>query len=260
MKNPTPLHRFKADNLQVEVYQTREEMGLAAAEAFGTYIRSIQHARPRIRSIFASAPSQNEFLRGINALEGIGWEKITAFHMDEYIGLAPHSPQSFSYFLKERLFRFHNFKNIETIKGDAPDIRQECLRYARLLEEAPIDFVALGIGENGHLAFNDPPVADFNDPETVKTVQLEERCIQQQVHDGAFPDYGSVPKTAITLTIPALMKAERAIIVVPGEFKAQAVCDTLKGPISESCPASILRTHPNALLMLDADSARHVIY
>ena len=205
--------------------------------------------------IFAAAPSQNEFLETLRGAEKIDWKRVTAFHMDEYLGLSADAPQSFRRYLKERLFDRVHPGEVHLIAGEAPSPEEECARYAHLLAEAPIDIVCLGIGENGHLAFNDPPVADFADPKMVKVVELDEACRRQQVHDGCFARFEEVPTHAITLTIPVLLSGGWLYCVVPGPTKREAVEKALTSPISPACPASILRTHARARLYLDRDSA-----
>ena len=200
---------------------------------------------------------RNEFLKGL--LEApIDWARVRAFHMDEYIGLVSEAPQAFGIFLRERLFGKVGFLAVHYIDGGATDLKKECERYAGLLLEYPPDIVCMGIGENGHIAFNDPPVADFNDPYVVKVVELDLPCRQQQVNDGCFSDLGLVPTHAITLTVPALMAGRFIYGVVPGPLKAEAVYHALKGKVEEKCPASILREHAHAELFLDADSAKLV--
>jgi len=185
----------------------------------------------------------------------IDFSRITAFHMDEYIGLPADAPQGFGNFLKTHIFNSCNFANVHFINGCCPDPDKECERYSDLLSNVHIDIVLLGIGENGHIAFNDPSIADFHDPKMVKVVTLEQVCRQQQVNDGCFDELEQVPTHAITLTVPTLMKADYHFCVVPSRLKAKAVADTLEGPVSEACPASILRTAPNACLYLEEESA-----
>jgi glucosamine-6-phosphate deaminase len=172
--------------------------------------------------------------------------------MDEYIGLDAAAPQRFSNFLKERLFDRLPFREVHLIE---PETLDPVKHYETLLKTSPIDLVCLGIGENGHLAFNDPPVADFNDPVWVKIVDLDDVCRRQQVNDGCFAAFDDVPKQAITLTIPALMSGKRLICTVPGQTKRQAVQRTLNDPISTACPATILRNHQACTLFLDKDAA-----
>lgn len=203
--------------------------------------------------MFAAAPSQNEFLEELLKHE-IEWSRITAFHMDEYIGLCKDSPQLFSFYLKTHLFEKVNLKNVFYLNSINEDNKEECRRYSKLLNEKPIDIVFMGIGENGHIAFNDPPVADFNDKETVKIVELDLPCRQQQVNDGCFSSIDDVPKYALTLTIPALLSADYLSVAVPGKRKAEAVYKTLFDEISTDCPATILRNHKNAVLYIDCES------
>lgn len=249
---------FRVDLLDVYVYVDREELGRSAAQSVAKQIRTLLGKIEHIRMVFAAAPSQNEFLKYL-AQEKIDWQRITAFHMDEYLSLESGAPQRFGNFLKERLFDVVPFGSVYYIDSEAGDIKAECKRYAELLLKEPIDIVCMGIGENGHLAFNDPPVADFNDPEAVKVVELDEVCRQQQVHDDCFASIDEVPVQAITLTIPVLMSAHFLSVVVPGKAKVDAVEKTIRGPISEQCPASVIRTHPGAVLFLDKDSAQKII-
>ncbi|MFQ5865824.1 MAG: glucosamine-6-phosphate deaminase [bacterium] len=254
-----PVRRFFVDSLQVLVFADRAKMGRAAGQAVAEKMRVLLEKQNEVRMIFAAAPSQNEFLTELARTTQIDWARVTAFHMDEYLGLPGEAPQGFGRFLRERLFDKVPFKAVNYIRAAASDVQDECKRYAGLLREAAIDIVCLGIGENGHIAFNDPPVADFNDPEWVKVVELDERCRQQQVNDGCFAAIEDVPEQAITLTVPTLMSAEALFGVVPGPAKAQAVCHALSGPIDPVCPASILRRHQNAVLFLDVDSAAKLI-
>jgi glucosamine-6-phosphate deaminase len=242
----------KFDHLAVEVFASRQRMGAAAAEAVAAIIRGCEE--PRV--IFACAPSQNEFLAAL-VEQPLDWSRVTAFHMDEYVGLNAAQPQSFRCYLRGHLLdQVGPLRAFHAIRGEAEDLDGECERCAQLLREKPIDLVCLGIGENGHLAFNDPPVADFVDPKLIKKVELDLACREQQVHDGCFPTLNAVPRSALTLTIPALLSARHVSCVVPGERKANAVRDALLGPISTACPASALRTHPRAQLHLDSAAAR----
>lgn len=250
----------KQDLLTYKIYPTREEMGKAAAAEAAEAIRTLLARKGEINMIFAAAPSQNEFLAALTADKSIDFTKINAFHMDEYIGLPADAPQGFANFLRRSLFDKVPFKSVNTIDCTAPDPEKECERYAALLKEYPCDIVCMGIGENGHIAFNDPHDADFHDPKTVKVVSLDEVCRQQQVNDGCFKNIDEVPKYALSLTIPTLVAPEYIFCVVPAKTKANAVKNTLTGPISEACPATILRRHRNAVLYLDMDSAALVLY
>jgi glucosamine-6-phosphate deaminase len=246
---------IKADQLEVIISNSRMLMGEAAAIAVASKIRELLSTKEEINIVFAAAPSQNEFLASLIKEEGIHWNKINAFHMDEYIDLPATAPQGFGYFLRERLFGQVEFKTVHYLNGNANDPEAECLRYARLLEDFPVDIVCLGIGENCHLAFNDPHVAFFDDPLTVKQVELDLACRQQQVNDGCFTDLSEVPVKALTITIPALLKSTCAFCIVPGEKKAEAIRHTLEDRIQELYPSTIMRNHPNAILFIDKDSA-----
>ena len=245
----------KKDLLNIQIYKTRSEMGEAAARDIKACILSLLEKKESIRMIFAAAPSQNEVLAALANDKEIPWERVDAFHMDEYIGLDAEAPQGFGNFLNRAIFGVAPFRSVSYIDITADDAERECERYAALLCAAPIDIVVMGIGENGHIAFNDPPVADFNDPKAVKPVVLDEICRQQQVNDGCFPSIDRVPTHAITLTCPTLASAEYLFCIVPAPTKAEAVYHTLHDEISERCPATILRTHENAVLYLDGDSS-----
>jgi glucosamine-6-phosphate deaminase len=241
--------------MRVLVYDSRASMGEAAAKAVAEGIRQYVKTQGRVHMVFAAAPSQNEFLAALIKEPDVDWTKVYAFHLDEYIGLPENASQRFAKFLQERLFNLLPFKEVHYLDGNAPNVEAEISRYSRLLAEHPLDIACIGIGENGHLAFNDPPVANFRDPVLVKKVELESRCREQQVHDGCFERLELVPTHALTLTIPAIMSAKEIHCIVPGPTKTQAVRDTLYGPISEECPASILRTHDRAVLYLDTEAA-----
>jgi glucosamine-6-phosphate deaminase len=239
------------DQLALEIHPTRAASGHSAGTAAAAAIRAALAEKGSARVVFAAAPSQNETLETLADAPGIRWQNVAAFHMDEYIGLDAGAPQRFAKFLDARLFEKLPFGAVNRIScAPGEDPREVCAAYARLLDAAPVDVVCLGIGENGHLAFNDPP-ADFNDPLRVKVVTLDEACRQQQVNDGCFPNLGAVPRQAVTLTIPALLSAACLICTVPGPRKHAAVRAALLGEISGDCPASILRTHPNVTMYVD---------
>lgn len=246
---------FKKEELTVKISPTREEMGNEAAKNVIDTIKELQQNKDEINMIFAAAPSQQEFMQQLTSDKSIDWTRINAFHMDEYIGLEKDASQAFGNFLKDRLFSKAPFKSVHYIDKQAEDPQKECDRYTDLLEKYPVDIVCLGIGENGHIAFNDPHVADFNDPKMVKVVDLDMACRTQQVNEGCFSELKLVPTQAITITIPALLKAEYMFCMVPAENKAQAVYRTLNGDIDEECPATILRTKEKAVLYLDKESA-----
>ena len=246
---------FRAGQLNVYVYESRPKMGAAAAATIGAEIRRLIQERERAVGIFASAPSQNEFLAALAAAPGIDWPRVVGYHLDEYLGMDEHAPQSFRRFLIDRLVSKVPFGEFHGLGGDTDDAAAECERYAASLAEDPPQFAVLGIGENGHLAFIDPPFCDFNDPQAVKAVELDEVCRAQQVNDGAFDSIENVPRHALSLTIPTIMATPRLFAIVPGPAKRQAIKATIEGPIETSCPASILRTHPDAHLFIDKDSA-----
>ena len=249
------MKTFEKDLLKVNVYSSRDEMGAgAAADVKAAILRALSE-KETINMIFAAAPSQNEVLANLANDKEIPWGRVNAFHMDEYIGLDKDAPQGFGNFLRAAIFGVAPFKSVNYIDISAPDAEAESERYAALLRENPVDIVVLGIGENGHIAFNDPPFADFNDPKLVKSVKLDEVCRNQQVNDGCFNTISDVPTHALTLTVPALMAGKELYCIVPAKTKAKAVYATLNGEIIPDCPASVLRTHSAATLYLDPDSS-----
>lgn len=250
---PSPQSRRAFDRLAVESFSTRAEMGAAAAADIAAALKERLAAQEHVRMVFAAAPSQADMLAALATMPGIDWDRVTAFHMDEYISLPADSPARFANWLDAHVFKRLPFAAVHRITPE-PDAEAEARRYAELMNEAPIDFVCLGIGVNGHIAFNDPPVADFDDPADVKIVELDEICRQQQVDDDCFADLSHVPGRAITLTVPRLVRTERMFCVVPGMVKRDAVAKTLRGPVSTDCPASILRTHPACTLYIDKES------
>lgn len=245
---------FKKELLTIEIHPTRNEMGQKAARDIEAAICAVIAQKGSCNMIFAAAPSQREVLATLASSAEIDWNRVHAFHMDEYVGISPTAPQGFAKFLRDALFEQAKPGAVEYLNCTA-NPEEEAKRYTALLKQFPTDVVVMGIGENGHIAFNDPHVADFNDPAAVKIVTLDEKCRQQQVNDGCFANLEDVPKTALTLTIPTLVAAPQVFCIVPAETKAQAVFHTVNGPISEACPASILRRHASATLYLDADSS-----
>jgi len=248
----------KFGQLDVKVYENRQVMGEEAAKEASAYIIEQLKIKEVLNIVFAAAPSQNEFLAALAASEGIDWTRINAFHMDEYIGLPRDAPQGFGNFLKSAIFSKVPFRSVNYLNESKTSPSEICEKYTRLLLNNPIDIVMMGIGENGHIAFNDPHVALFNDLKMVKVVALDETCRSQQVNDGCFTSLDLVPKRAITLTVPTLMSAMMLFCIVPGKLKANAVKNTLAGDISEKCPATILKTHPSAALYCDKDSAAYI--
>jgi len=239
--------------MDIRIANTRTEMGRQAAADIAAAIREGLQKKPHLRIVFAAAPSQSAMLSALIAEPGIDWRRITAFHMDEYIGLPSNAPQRFANWLREAFFNHVPLAACHLIEpGD--DAEAACQEYARKLAEAPIDFVLLGIGTNGHLAFNDPP-ADLEDPLAVKVVELDEVCRQQQVDDACFATLDEVPRTAISLTVPTLLSGQRLFCCVPGANKSAAVQAMVEYPISGECPATALRTHPHCTVYLDRDSS-----
>ena len=245
---------FQKDLLKVSIFDSRAEMGKAAGRQAAEIIKNTIQKKGTANVMFAAAPSQNETLAELCKAD-IDWTKVNAFHMDEYIHLDENHPAGFRLFLKRAIFDRFPFKTVNLLDGNAPDPEREAERYSALLDAYPLDVCLLGIGENGHIAFNDPPVADFHDEKEVKIVELEQRCRQQQVNDKCFDTIEQVPTHALTVTIPVLMSAGTLICSVPAKTKADAVKHLLQDEISTACPATIMCTHPDAHLYLDPDSA-----
>lgn len=253
------IKEFNCDKLIVRVFATREEMGACAGKEIAACMKTMLAERDHINVMFAAAPSQNETLAELCADPDVDWTRVNAFHMDEYIGLSPNHSASFRNYLKRTLFDKKPFKSVNLIIGDADDPAQEAERYERMLRENPIDICILGVGENGHIAFNDPPVADFSDPNYVKIVELDSVCRNQQVNDGCFDKVEDVPTHALTVTIPGMTKAKYMFCSVPAATKAAAIKTMIEQPVSEKCPASILRTHENAWLYTDIQSGAYLL-
>ena len=247
--------RFAVEQLTVSIYADRASAGAASAAEASAIIRRTIERDGHAGVVFAAAPSQNEFLAALRADASVDWRRVTAFHLDEYAGLPATHPASFRRFLRERLMDHVPLMAFHEIAGDASDLAAEADRYQRLLAEHPPVLAALGIGENGHLAFIDPGECDFDDPRDVRIVDLDDACRTQQVHDGCFARVEDVPRHALSLTIPFFLRTPHAVVTVPGKAKAQAVRDALEGPLSPRSPASILRKHAGATLFLDRDSA-----
>jgi glucosamine-6-phosphate deaminase len=248
-----PIYQY--EHLNVITLPDREALGAKAAADASLTIKQLLSEKEHINIIFAAAPSQSAFLTSLRNDETIAWEKINVFHMDEYLDLPADAPQSFGNFLKDAIFDHLNFRSINYINGNAADVVQEQIRYASLINDNPPDIVFMGIGENTHLAFNEPFQADFADPEIIKSVTLDAVCRQQQVNDGCFKQLSDVPVNALTLTVPVLLSAAHIFCMVPGFNKAEAVAKTLKMPVSTEYPSTILRGHPNSTLYLDVQSA-----
>lgn len=254
-----PVATRTVEGVRVAVYANPADAGQAAGTEVAAALRDALEHRHRVRVMFASAPSQQDMLAALRSAPGIDWRRVTAFHMDEYIGLPEDAPQRFGRFLVDHLFDGVRPGEVHLLEPD-DDPEAECERYAALIRAAPLDVVCVGIGENGHLAFNDPPDADFHDLATVKVVTLSDASRQQQVNDGCFDRLDVVPRRAVTVTLPALLAGHRLVGTVVGANKRDAVHRSLTGPVDASCPASALRRHPDATLYLDAAAAASLEY
>ncbi|HEY1902754.1 MAG TPA: 6-phosphogluconolactonase [Terracidiphilus sp.] len=241
--------------LKIEVHPSREAAGIAAARAAGEALRSIAATRESFGVIFATGASQLETLRALREINHLPWGQVYGFNMDDYVGLPDDHPASFPAYLRRELPQKVRMKKFLEVDGTAPDVEQMCRDYAKALRAADPQLCLLGIGENGHLAFNDPGEANFGDPFDVRTVHLDTMCRQQQAFEGWFETYEDVPERAVTLTIPALFRVPKLILSVPGKRKARIVRRTIMEPISRDCPSTILRTHPDVTIYLDEDSA-----
>jgi len=254
MPDGTLIHRFKSGRSDIQVFAGKQALGAAAADFVAERVRQTIAEQGEATVVLATGASQYEFLDALRQVTGVDWTKVIAFHLDEYLGLSAQHPASFRRYLRERLFDHLPFGSLHLLEGDAVDPVQECHRYASLLAARTLDVACIGIGENGHLAFNDPP-ADFNTPDLVHIVALDEACRRQQVGEGHFASIEDVPQKALSLSIPAILSARTVSCVVPDRRKAEAVRCALEGPLSPDCPASALRQHPDVHLYLDRDSA-----
>jgi glucosamine-6-phosphate deaminase len=252
---PSAARVSECGRMRVEVHPDRPAAGRAAAMVVASEIRSQLSREGRAAVIFASAPSQNELLAALRSDPSIDWTRVTAFHLDEYLGVGPTHPASFRRFLKDRLFDHVPVHAFHGLDGEAKDPAAECARYAGLLRSIRPRLAILGIGENGHLAFIDPPVCDFFEPLDVRVVDLDEICRQQQVNDGGFARLDEVPRRALSLGIPFLLGVPRVVAIVPGRAKRAAIRAAVTGPVTRACPASVLRRHRDATLFLDEESA-----
>ena len=253
------LKDFYCDKLWVRVFETREEMGQNAGKEAASCIKKLLAEKKSVNVMFAAAPSQNETLATLLVDEEIDWSRINAYHMDEYVGLEPSHSAGFRNYLKRTIFDKKAFQAINLLNGNADDIELEAARYSKILQDNPLDVCILGVGENGHIAFNDPPVADFNDSKYVKVVELENRCRVQQVHDGCFENLETVPTHALSVTIPGLMQAKYMFCSVPAATKAEAIYHMINDSISPECPATILKTHEGARLYTDKDAGKLIL-
>jgi glucosamine-6-phosphate deaminase len=247
-----PLEQFTVESLHVVVCESEAEMGAAAASMAADVLREAINRSGSARVILATGNSQYALARALQSEDGVAWSRVTGFHMDEYVGIDADHPASFRRWMRERIQEPLGVQ-MNYIAGDADDLQTECDRYEALLRQAPIDLVCMGIGENGHVAFNEPGDADFDDPRWARVVDLQAESIAQQVGEGHFPDLDAVPTRAITLTVPALMSAKNVIVSVPEKRKADAVAATLSDAVSTRCPATVLR-RKGGTLFLEPDS------
>ncbi len=252
------IQRFQVEKLKIEIHSTGEAAGAAAARAVADALIDIARRRESVAVIFATGASQLDTLRALVDIPGLPWPRVRGFHMDEYVGIPADHPASFCRYLRENLTQKVRMQEFFEIDGTAHDAEQACKDYAELLRSADPQLCLLGIGENGHLAFNDPGVADFNDPLDMKVVRLDAVCRQQQAAEGWFKNFLEVPEQAMTLTIPALFRVTKLIVSVPGPRKADIVRRALEEAITTDCPATLLRTHPDAAVYLDKESAAQV--
>lgn len=262
MSNPSnsqllpPVKTFRVDALSVHLYNSEAEMAFSSAQLAQNYLQSLLSQQGAATIVLATGNSQIKFLEALIALGGVDWSRINLFHLDEYLGIDAEHNASFCHYLRERVEKRVKPAVFHYIKGDAMQPLDECERYTRLLLAQPIDLCCLGVGENGHLAFNEPSVADFHDPHQVKLVKLETATRQQQVDEGHFPCLEAVPQYAFTLTISMICSAKKILCLAPEKRKAKMVQKMLQGPISTGYPASVLRTQSHATLFLDANSAK----
>jgi len=252
---PNPITSFKVGTLAVEVYEDRNALGLAAATVAADRLRELAKQHESVPVIFATGDSQRATLHALAAMPDVPWGQIIGFRMDEYVGLPADHPASFSLYMRQNLTSRVHLGHMFEIDGSEANVQKTCRDYAELLRAHSPLLCLLGIGENGHLAFNDPAEALFDDPVDVKQVTLDLVCRQQQVNEGAFSTVAEMPERAITITVPALFRVPELFLSTPGPRKAQIVKRALYDPISTACPATILRRHSNATLFLDRDSA-----
>ncbi|HEY9725578.1 MAG TPA: glucosamine-6-phosphate deaminase [Chroococcales cyanobacterium] len=250
-----PAQTFQVDALSVRQYNNEAQLAGDAAQHAHDYLQSVLARQGAATVILATGNSQIKFLEALAALGGVDWSKVTCFHLDEYLGIDANHPASFRRYLRERVEERVKPLQFHYIEGDASQPLTECDRYTKLLLAQPIDLCCLGVGQNGHLAFNEPSVADFQDTRSVKLVKLEQSTRQQQVDGGYFPNLDAVPQYAFTLTIPTICSAQQILCLAPGKHKAPAVKEMLQGSIRQNYPASILRTQATVTLFLDANSA-----
>jgi glucosamine-6-phosphate deaminase len=253
------IKQLRVGELKIEVYADRTAAAEAAADAAAHAILDLAQTRERFGVIFATGASQLAMLQALTATPNLPWRKVSGFHLDEYVGIDLDHPASFRRYLRKNLTEKITLKEFHELDGTKPDIQGQCEQYAAKLKAADPQLCLLGVGENGHLAFNDPAEADFNDSLDVKIVHLDEVCRQQQAAEGWFESSDDVPTQALTLTIPAILRVPQLVLSVPGRRKATIIRRMLDERISTQCPATILRTHPGAVMYLDVDSAAQLL-
>jgi glucosamine-6-phosphate deaminase len=252
-----PIRTFQVDRMPVYIFDSKDTLGQRAAEDLAKILTAAIAERGEASVILATGNSQLTFMQALRILPGVDWSRIVVFHMDEYLGMSDQHPASFPLYIREKLTDHVQPRAFYPMRGDAPDVEAELARYRALLAQHPPDACVLGIGENGHLAFNDPP-ADLYTQAVIHVVDLDQDCRMQQVGEGHFATLDDVPRQALSLTVPALLAPAHVLAVVPEARKAEAVRAALRGPVTPACPASILRTQPHVALYLDRDSARLV--
>jgi glucosamine-6-phosphate deaminase len=249
------VQHLEVGTMKLEIHDSQKAAGEAAARAVAQALKQLDHDRSEIAVIFATGASQLETLHALTSMPYLPWKKVLGFHLDEYIGIDDNHPASFRRYLRENLTERVPVAEFFQIDGSSSDPDRVRRNYVQKLREANPQLCLLGIGENGHLAFNDPPEANFDDPDAMKVVTLDAECRQQQLAEGWFKTLEEVPERALTLTIPTVLKVPKLIVSVPGHRKAQSIRRTLEDPISTACPATILRAHPDVTLYLDQESA-----
>ena len=240
--------------MNIQVFDTKQELGTAAAKRAAAAINEALARAGEARVIAATGASQFEFLDALTATAGLDWGRVDVFHLDEYVGVSDSHPASFRRYLRERIVERVHPRSFELLAGDAADPAAECRRVGALIARAPIDVAFVGIGENGHLAFNDPP-ADFVTEEPYLVVELDAACRRQQLGEGWFATLDDVPRRAISMSIRQILKAREILCIVPDARKAKAVSECLEGAVSPLHPSSILQSHPATTIYLDRDSA-----
>ncbi|WP_105615248.1 6-phosphogluconolactonase [Vallitalea okinawensis] len=254
------IKQAKVDQIEVFIYEDEKSMAEADAKAITEMIKGLGEEKEEINIVFAPAASHYAVYEILFTFADVPWHKVNAFHLDEYIGLPDDAPERIVNFAYKHIFSKASFNNIFTMRSNVTDVEAECQRYANLLEQYPLDIAVIGIGQNGHLAYNEPHVSDFNDPYKVKKINLDQKSINQASEkDGIFKCEDFVPKVAMTMTVPAIVSAKHIFLAVPQKHKKDAVKETLLGDVINTNPASILRRHRSVKLFLDKDSSKEIL-